>query len=478
MRLSIKVIGLILGPLLFAIALTLQSSEYLNPMAWKVLGVAFWMVAWWISEAAPLAVTALLPIILFPALGVFQVKEATAPYASPVIFLFIGGFFIALVLEEHGLHKRIALGLIKITGTSANGIILGFMIATGFLSMWISNTATTIMMLTIATSVVKLVQHDSLDSKGFSKFALALMLAIAYAANIGGVATIIGTPPNVVFAGYAQELLHTEIGFADWMMVGVPISLLLLIITFLLLTQILYKNRLGKMSNAETIIQREINKLGNWKREERLVAFVFGLTAFMWIFKEPLNNLIGFTLLNDTVTAMIGGLLMFIIPIDKRAEQKLLIWKATERLPWGILLLFGGGMTLARGMEKAGIVNVISQVISENHFPLIVVFLILIAAMLFLTELMSNVALATVFIPIVIAIAEGAQINPLVLSIPVAMAASCAFMMPISTPPNAIVFSSGHIRMMQMVKAGIWLNIISVVVLLIGAFSIIEWIFG
>lgn len=445
-------------------------------MAWRVLGVALWMVAWWISEAAPLAVTALLPIILFPALGVFQVKEATAPYASPVIFLFMGGFFIALGLEEHGLHKRIALGLIKITGTSANGIILGFMIATGFLSMWISNTATTIMMLPIAASVVKLVQHDSLDSNGFSKFALALMLGIAYAANIGGLATIIGTPPNVVFAGYAQELLHTEIGFADWMMVGVPVSLVLLTITYILLTQLLYKNRLGQMSNAEALIKREIHQLGKWKREERMVALVFALTAFMWIFKEPLNNVLGFTLLNDTVTAMIGGLLMFIIPMDGKAEQKLLIWKATERLPWGILLLFGGGMTLAKAMEKTGIVDLISDVISQNHFSILIIFLILITTMLFLTELMSNVALATVFIPIVIAIAEGANIDPLVLSIPVAMAASCAFMMPISTPPNAIVFSSGHIRMTQMVKAGIWLNIISVLVLFLAAQTLVGWI--
>ncbi|MCB0497105.1 MAG: DASS family sodium-coupled anion symporter [Cyclobacteriaceae bacterium] len=476
MRLSIKVVGLFLGPVLFILALTLQSSEYLNPMAWRVLGVALWMVAWWISEAAPLAVTALLPIILFPALGVFQVKEATAPYASPVIFLFMGGFFIALGLEEHGLHKRIALGLIKITGTSANGIILGFMIATGFLSMWISNTATTIMMLPIAASVVKLVQHDSLDSNGFSKFALALMLGIAYAANIGGLATIIGTPPNVVFAGYAQELLHTEIGFADWMMVGVPVSLVLLTITYILLTQLLYKNRLGQMSNAEALIKREIHQLGKWKREERMVALVFALTAFMWIFKEPLNNVLGFTLLNDTVTAMIGGLLMFIIPMDGKAEQKLLIWKATERLPWGILLLFGGGMTLAKAMEKTGIVDLISDVISQNHFSILIIFLILITTMLFLTELMSNVALATVFIPIVIAIAEGANIDPLVLSIPVAMAASCAFMMPISTPPNAIVFSSGHIRMTQMVKAGIWLNIISVLVLFLAAQTLVGWI--
>lgn len=478
MKISFKIVGLFLGPLLFGLALMMQSSDFLTPIAWRVLGVAVWMVAWWISEAAPMAVTALLPIILFPALDVFTLKAATAPYASPIIFLFMGGFLIALGLEEHGLHKRIALGLIKITGTSANGIILGFMIATAFLSMWISNTATTIMMLPIALSVINLVKDDSLNPKGFNNFAIALMLGIAYSANIGGVATIIGTPPNVVFVGYAQELLHTEIGFAEWMMVGVPVSILLLGLTYFLLTQIIHKNNLGKMSNAEALINNEYEALGKWKFEEKIVAVVFGLTAAMWIFKVPLNNFIGFSLFNDTVTAMIGGVFMFIIPLDIKGKTKLLNWKSTERLPWGILLLFGGGMTLAKAMEHAGLVNMVAVVISENQFSVMFIFLLLIATMLFMTELMSNVALATIFIPIVMAIASGANINPLLLSIPVAMAASCAFMMPISTPPNAIVFSSGHIKMTQMVRVGIWLNILSVIVLLIAAFSLVEWVFG
>lgn len=478
MKISFKIVGLFLGPLLFGLALMMQSSDFLTPIAWRVLGVAVWMVAWWISEAAPMAVTSLLPIILFPALDVFTLKAATAPYASPIIFLFMGGFLIALGLEEHGLHKRIALGLIKITGTSANGIILGFMIATAFLSMWISNTATTIMMLPIALSVINLVKDDSLNPEGFNNFAIALMLGIAYSANIGGVATIIGTPPNVVFVGYAQELLHTEIGFAEWMMVGVPVSILLLGLTYFLLTQIIHKNNLGKMSNAEALINNEYEALGKWKFEEKIVAVVFGLTAAMWIFKVPLNNFIGFSLFNDTVTAMIGGVFMFIIPLDIKGKTKLLNWKSTERLPWGILLLFGGGMTLAKAMEHAGLVNMIADVISENQFSVMFIFLLLIATMLFMTELMSNVALATIFIPIVMAIASGANINPLLLSIPVAMAASCAFMMPISTPPNAIVFSSGHIKMTQMVRVGIWLNILSVIVLLIAAFSLIEWVFG
>jgi len=478
MKISLKLIGLFLGPVLFTIGLTFQNSEYLNPTAWQVLAVAIWMVVWWITEAAPMAVTALLPIILFPALGVFTLKLATAPYASPIIFLFMGGFLLALGLEEHGLHKRIALGLIKLTGTSANGIILGFMLATAFLSMWISNTATTIMMLPIAISVIQLVKHDSLNEKGFTNFALALMLGIAYAANIGGLATIIGTPPNVVFVGYAEELLHIEIGFANWMMVGVPVSTILLIITYLLLTKVLHKNKLGKMSNAEELISKELEALGQWKKEEKIVAVIFGLTAFVWIFKAPLNNLIGSNLLNDTVTAMIGGITMFVVPINIKEKKQLLHWKATERLPWGILLLFGGGMTLAKAMEHAGLVSIIADVIAQNQLSSFLIFLILITVMLFMTELMSNVALATIFIPIVIAIAEGASINPLLLSIPVAMAASCAFMMPISTPPNAIVFSSGHIKISQMVKVGIWLNILSVLVLLIAAFTLVEWAFG
>ncbi len=477
MKIPVKIFGLIAAPVLFGLVLYFHHSTSLNPLAWQVLAVALWMVVWWITEAAPLAVTALLPIILFPALGVFELKEATAPYASPIIFLFMGGFLLALGLEEHGLHKRIALGLLKFTGTSANGIILGFMVASSFLSMWISNTATTIMMLPIGLSVIGLVKHNSLNKKGFTHFSVALMLGIAYAANIGGMATIIGTPPNTVFVGYAEEMLHTEIGFANWMMMGLPVSAFLLWFTYLLLTRVLHKNKLGKMSDAEAMITEAYTQLGKMKTEEKWVALVFGLTAAMWIFKAPINNALGFKLLNDTVTAMIGGSLMFIIPLDKKDKKHLLGWKATQRLPWGILLLFGGGMTLAKAMEKAGLVQIIAELIAQNHLPVWVIFLVLITTMLFMTELMSNVALATIFIPIVIAIAEGAHINPLLLSIPVAMAASCAFMMPISTPPNAIVFSSGHIKITQMVRVGIWLNIISVMVLWGAAFSLIGWVF-
>ena len=478
MKISIRTIGLILGPALFIIISRLRFLDALSPQAWDVLGVGAWMITWWITEAAPMAIAALLPVVTFPALGVFNLTQATSSYADPIIFLFMGGFFIALGLEEHGLHRRISLNLIKITGTSANGIILGFMLATGFLSMWISNTAATIMMLPIATTVTTLINKSVENKKGLAIFSLSLMLGIAYSANIGGLATIIGTPPNVVFVGYARQLLNTDIDFSKWMLVGIPISVTLLFFTFILLTRVLYRNKLGRIGSATQLIENELKELGNMGREEKLVSYIFGLTAFMWIFKLPINTLLGRDILNDTATAIIGGILMFSVPVDFKKGLTLVPWEATRRLPWGILLLFGGGMTLAKAMESTGLINIIADLVSKNQMSSVLIYLILIGSMLFLTELMSNVALATMYIPVVIGIAGGLGMNPLLLSLPVAMAASCAFMLPISTPPNAIVFSSGYIRVKQMIKAGFMLNIISVIILLTAAFSIIKWVFG
>jgi sodium-dependent dicarboxylate transporter 2/3/5 len=478
MKISIKTVGLISGPVLFLLISRLSYLESLSPQAWDVLGIAAWMITWWVTEATPMAIAALLPVVAFPALGVLDLTQSTAPYANPVIFLFMGGFFIALGLEEHGLHRRISLNLIKLTGTSANGIIFGFMLATGFLSMWISNTATTIMMLPIATTVINLLEQTVDNKKGLGLFSLSLMLGIAYAANIGGIATIIGTPPNVVFAGYAKQLLNIEIDFSRWMLIGIPISSTLLLLTFLILTQLLYRNKLGKMASASQLIDSELKNLGTMGREEKLVAFIFGLTAFMWIFKLPINTFLGNDILNDTATAIIGGILMFAVPVNFKKGYGLIPWEATTRLPWGILLLFGGGMTLAKAMESTGLINIIADLVAQNPMSSIFVYLILISSMLFLTELMSNVALATMYIPVVIGIANGLGMSPLLLTIPMAMAASCAFMMPISTPPNAIVFSSGHIQMKQMIKTGFILNILSIIILLTAAYSIIKWVFG
>jgi sodium-dependent dicarboxylate transporter 2/3/5 len=478
MKISVKLFGLILGPVACIVISLLSFIGSLSPEAWKVLGIASWMVIWWVTEATPMAVAALLPIVMFPATGIFTMTQATAPYANPVIFLFMGGFFIALGLEQHGLHRRLALNLVRVTGTGANGIILGFMLATGFLSMWISNTAATIMMLPLASTVISIISKNSDNKKGLALFSVALMLGIAYSANVGGISTIIGTPPNVVFVGYARELLNTEINFSSWMMVGFPVSAIMLFVIFIILTQVLYRNGLGRMNYASEMLEAELKGLGRMSLEEKLVALIFGLTAFMWIFKLPINKLLGSEILNDTATAIIGGILIFTVPADIRKGIGLVPWEATKRMPWGILLLFGGGLTLAKAMETTGLIDVIANLVAGSRMSALFVYLIMIGSMLLLTELMSNVALATMYIPVAIGIASGLGMDPLLLSLPMAMASSCAFMMPISTPPNAIVFSSGHVEIKQMISTGVILNIISVILLVAASFSIIKWVFG
>jgi len=481
---KIRLSGLLLGPMAFII-IRLGGGETLSPLAWDVLSVAAWMIIWWLSEAIPIFATALLPLVLFPYTGVFEIKEAALNYANPVIFLFMGGFIIALGLEKHNLHQRIALNLIRVTGTHANGIIMGFMIATACLSMWISNTATAVMMLPIAMSVIQLLESktevaETQDGKSpFSLFALSLFLGIAYAANIGGITTIIGTPPNVVYVGFVEEFFDYNIAFNRWLLIGIPVSMTLLLATYLLLTKVLFPNNLGKISGAREIINDRLKALGTFSKEEKLVTFVFGLTAGAWIFKNPINNLIGDSLLNDTVTAMTGGILMFIVPVDFKKGEKLIGWEEMKRLPWGILLLFGGGIALARAMESAGLIQLIGASISGHpFFTGWLLILALTSVMLFMTELMSNIALTTIFIPVAFGIAQGSGIHPLILTIPLTLAASCAFMMPISTPPNAIVFASGHIRMKDMMKAGFFLNIVSIIVLVLFSATLFEWVYG
>jgi sodium-dependent dicarboxylate transporter 2/3/5 len=478
MNISLKTIGLFLGPLVFILISSIKGFGGVGPEGWKVLAVAAWMICWWITEATPNAIAALLPIVTFPALGVSSLAEATAPYASDVIFLFMGGFFIALGLEEHLLHKRISLNLIKLIGTSANRIILGFMLATAFLSMWISNTATAMLMLPIAASVIKLVEPTVENKKGMSLFSLSLMLGLAFSASIGGMATIIGTPPNMILVGYAKQMAGFNIDFSKWMLIGVPISLTMLIFLYWLLTHILYPNKLGELGSASLLIDSELKNLGKMSREEKMVASIFAMTAFLWIFKDPLNNLIGSKILNDTATAILGGILMFSIPVDLKNGKGLVPWEATKRLPWGVLLLFGGGMTLASGMERTGLIQIIAEMVAHNPMSLMMVFLILIGSTIILSELMGNAALATMFIPFVIGIANGLGINPLILAIPVAIATSFAFMLPISTPPSAIAYSTGHIPVLQMIKTGSLLDLFSLVLLMLASITIIPWVFG
>lgn len=475
---SYKKAGLILGPLSYVIILVLSGSTE-NPELLKVTALASWMLIWWISEAVQLPVTALLPLFILPAMKSTSLAEAATPYSNPIIFLFMGGFIIALAMEKWKLHKRVALSIIKLTGTNANGIILGFMLATALLSMWISNTATTVMMLPIGLSVINLVfnEKQNLNPKE-QYFALSLMIGIAFAANIGGTATLVGTPPNVVFAGYFKEHFQQDVSFLNWMLLGVPFSLLLLTITYFLITRVFYPNQLGNMSKSSQVIDEELNKLGTISKNEKRILIVFIATAFLWIFRTLIDDFLPFIYLHDTVIAMFGATILFVLPSAQK-DGNILNWNDTSRLPWGILLLFGGGLSLAKALEKVGLIDqVAAYVAGMGQVDVWVLVLILSSLALFLTEVMSNLALIVVFLPMLVGIANGFHINPLFLAIPATLASSCAFMLPMATPPNAIVFASGHIKVSQMVKIGFILNVISIILLVAGFRWIIPYLFS
>ncbi len=443
----------------------------------RTIGLAAWMVIWWITEAVPLPVTALLPLIFLPLANISPIAEAASAYANPVIFLFMGGFMLALALQKHRLHERIALNILRFTGTSGNGIILGFTIATAVLSMWVSNTATAVMMLPIAISVTDLLLSDAKLSSDERKFALGLMLSIAYAANIGGFMTIIGTPPNVVMAGYLGTLVNYEMTFSRWLLVGIPCGITMLAIVYLLTTRILIRNNLKSVEGSKQLVDEKLKELGPVGHDEKLVIAIFGLTVFAWMFKAQINDLLGANLLTDHVTAMAGGAAMFIIPSGIKPIRTLLDWEDTRNLPWGILLLFGGGISLAASMEKVGIIDHIGTFVAGyGNINKLLLVLIVTGIVLFMTELMSNVALVTIMLPVLIAVATGMDENPLLLVIPATMASSCAFMMPISTPPNAIVYSSGYIRIKDMMRAGFILNILAVLILAVFTYYLVPFL--
>ena len=473
-------IGLVLGPVLFCMIFFTVAPGLLSEKSIVVLALGAWMVTWWATEAMPIPVSALLPMVVFPLMGVSTVKEASAPYGDPVIFLFMGGFILALGLERHNLHQRIALSLIRLTGTSGNGIILGFMLSTALISMWISNTATAIMMLPIAASVTSLLAKETGQENDprFKKFATGLMLSIAYAASIGGMATIIGTPPNVVMVGYMKRFYNLDVSFTSWMIVGVPLMIMSLTACYLLITRVLFRNHLPSIEGSKELIHRKLQALGKLTLEEKLVLAVFSVTCFFWIFRQNLNILIGKNLLDDTTIAMAGGMLMFLLPVNLKNQKFLLDWSDMKELPWGILLLFGGGLCLADGMEKSGLVQIVGNHFSQQQgISTGLLIFSLTAISMGLTELMSNVALVTIFIPVVFGVADGFHINPIWLAMPVTYAASCAFMMPISTPPNAVLFASGYIKMKDMIKTGVLLNLCCLVIITVLALTVIQWIF-
>ncbi|MFN6944775.1 MAG: SLC13 family permease [Cytophagaceae bacterium] len=466
---------IILAFTIFFIMQFLSPPALLSPEGYKIVSCALLMIVLWLTEAIPIPAAALLPIVLFPVLGIDDIGNVAANYGNSIVFLFMGGFILALSLEKWGLHRRLALGIIGLTGGGPTGILVGFTIATAFLSMWISNTATAVIMLPMAISVMALVGTSSeAQSKNFF---ISLTLLIAYAANIGGMATLIGTPPNIVLKGLAETVLQKEIGFAEWLLVAFPISAVMLAVTFSIVVFVLYPSKLGKMEGLKGVIQNSYKELGPVGFEEKMVALVFLLTATGWMFRIPFNNLLQNDYLNDTNIALSGALLLFMIPAKGKESRFLMEWKDMVKLPWGILILFGGGLALAAAMEKTGIILAIGVWVGSLDITggLVLIFIVT-ALMLFMTELMSNVALCTVFLPLVIGIANAFEMPAMHMLVPVTLASSCAFMLPMGTPPNAIVFASGNLRILDMVRAGLPLNLLSIVIIVLLSNWLVKFI--
>lgn len=471
-----------LGPVgFFACYLGLGNAGF-APAECAVFGTAAWMAIWWVSEALPTAATALLPIILFPILGVTHVTDTTRHYGHPYIFLFLGGFLLATGMEKWSLHKRIALRIIKAIGTRPDRIILGFMLATGFLSMWISNTATAVMMMPVASS---LLQHRRDVTASFSSalhdpgqgdqhLAKALMLGVAYAASIGGMATLIGTPPNLVLAGVIKDHTGSEIGFTQWMLFAFPVCLMMLMGTWWYLTRLAFpipRNAQNAAKNSFTF-----EDIGLMQPNEKRVLFVFGGMVFAWVFRSLLFEP-WIPAFDDTLIALSGGLLLFLIP-SSTGQGTLLDWTDTQKLPWGILLLFGGGMALAHGFEQSGLTSTIgSHLVSlQKLHPLLFMFMVVVG-MSVITEFTSNLAATTMILPVLLPVATVLDQPALYLLSAATLAASCAFMMPVSTPPNAVVFATGHLKVRDMTRAGIFVNLLSALLIGLGVYYYMPLIF-
>ncbi len=482
--------GLIGAPLLALLVWSLLGGSELEPTGRVVAAIATLMAILWLTEALPIAATALLPLALVPLFsgGEITIRQAAAPYAHEMIFLFMGGFMIALAMQRCGLHRRLALHIIQIVGDSPRRVVLGFMMASGVLSMWISNTATTVMMLPIALSVVELVrgrladpraENDSSakaavpDELGGFTFAICLLLGIAYGSSIGGTATLIGTPPNAFMAGFMSDNYAREISFSDWLPFGLPFAMVLLPLVWWLLVRFVYPIRFEAIPGGRALIREELELCGAPSKAERAVAVVFLVTATLWILRSRLVGLqFGgaepFAGLSDAGIAMLAAAVLFAWPADWRSGEFLLDWETALKLPWGILLLFGGGLSLASSVASSGVDRFVGgQIASVSFLPEIVLIVLVTGAVILLTEMTSNAATTATFLPIVAAAAQAMEIDPLKFVIPATLAASCAFMMPVATPPNAIVFGSGEITIPQMVRAGLWMNLVALVLIVV-----------
>ena len=458
-----RISGLLFGPVLF-ILIQFISINDLSAEGKYVLGTASWMAIWWVLEVVDIAVTSLLPIVIFPITGTLSISETTSQYGHNLVFLYLAGFIIAIAIERWGLHKRIALNIISFMGTKINFIILGFMLSTAFLSMFISNTATTVMMLPIALAIITQLDNKSNESRNNNQnFSKSLLLSIAYSASIGGIATLFGTPPNMVLRGVVESNLGYTITFMDWFIIGFPISITLLFLCWIYITKISNNYFMDEFPLGKDQIIKLKSELGRISAEEKRVGVIFFLTALCWITRSQIEKFLPG--IDDTIIGMIFGILLFVIPV-KSNKRSLVIWKEAVKLPWGVIILFGGGMALAKGFVDSGLsVWFGNNLTSLNGLPMILLILSIVTSVNFLTEMTSNLATTAMLLPVLAAIGIEMNIDPLILMISATMAASCAFMLPVATPPNAIVFGAGYLRIPDMIKKGFWLNIISIILI-------------
>ena len=480
-------VGFVLGPALFLLLLILPAPSGMPPEAWRTAAVGVLMAVWWISEAIPIPVTAILPLVLFPLLGVATIGESTAPFANPVVFLSLGGFLIALAMERWNLHRRVALYVLSVVGTRPAAVIGGFMVASALLSMWVSNTATAVMMLPIGVSVIALLTRSSLSGADSGPtmrevaqsdgFPLALMLGIAYACTIGGLATIIGTPPNAFLAAFMLETYGVEIGFDRWMLLGVPMMLAGLPIAWVLLTKWAYSVSDEPIPGAGELVAEQRRGLGPITRGEGLVAAVFAFAALSWMFQRLIAPYVPG--ISDAGIAMTAAFLLFVIPVNLRKGQFLMSWEWALKVPWGVLILFGGGLSLAAAIASTGLADWIgTSMAGLQTVHLFFIVLAIVTVTVLLTELTSNVATAAAFLPILASLAIGMGVDPLLLVVPATLATSCAFMLPVATPPNAIIYGSGYVTIPEMARAGLMLNILFMGLVSLLGYFLVMLIFG
>lgn len=476
MQISKQIIGRVLGPVAFFYILFFFQAEGLNASAKGVLATVAWVGIWWITEAIPIYVTALLPLILFPLSGGLSLSETATSFGHKYIFLYMGGFILAIAIEKWNLHKRIALTIINLIGTNVINIILGFMLSTAFLSMWISNTAATVIILPIAMAIVtQLNDNPETEVNENRIFGKALMLGIAYSASIGGISTLIGTPTNLVLAGVVQTTFGKEITFSEWFVLGFPIAICLLFLCWYYLTHFAFSFKQKEFPGGRKEIALRLKALGKLGYEEKMVLVVFAITAFAWIARSfLLQKLV--PAMDDTIIAMATVIILFLLPTSKKGKN-LLSWEDAVKLPWGILLLFGGGLTLAVGFDQSGLALWIGERMSALEvLPFVLLLLVLIAIVNFMTEITSNIATTAILLPVLVSLAPVLNVHPYYLMIAATLAASCAFMLPVATPPNAVVFGAGYLEMQDMVKKGFWLNILSIVLLTIFVYFLLPLI--